>query len=192
MIPPVMGFTILNLALVFAWVFLDSWGLPGASLMILATASLAGNIPALSIVILVVFIAACMGDLGAYSFARVLSKPLLTKLRKFSFFRDEEEKARAKLVKYEFPIIYFSRFAMGSLCPIINYIAGIEKISKTKFTIAVITGELTYAIWFSTLGYLFGEIANSILGTINYTIFAVIGVIIIIAIIKYLIKKNSK
>lgn len=191
MIPSVIGFDIFTLALVFAWVFFDCWGIPGAGIAIMGTAALAGNIPSLFIVIFVVYIAACIGDIGAYSFARIISKPLLTRLRKLSFFKNNEKKARERLVKYEFQLIFFSRFAMGSLSPVMNYIAGIEKISKIKFLIAVLTGELVYATLFATAGYLFGGIAYTILGEVNWGIMALLGIALIGGIMKYLNKKKK-
>lgn len=192
MLPIVIGFDILALALVFAWVFLDCWGIPGAGIAIMGTAALAGNIPSLLIVIGTVYLAAILGDIGAYSFARIISKPLLTKLRKLSFFKNNEEKAREKLVKYEFQLIFFSRFAMGSLSPVMNYIAGIEKISKIKFLIAALTGELMYATLFSTAGYLFGATAYKILGEVNWAIIAIVIILLIFTIVRYSKKKKSQ
>ncbi len=191
MITTFLGLSILNLLLLFLWVFADSWGIPGASILIIATASLARSIPSLLLVILVVYLAAVIGDIATYSFARVVSTPLLKRLRKFSFFKEGEGKARKLLIKYEFMIIFLSRFTMGSLCPIMNYIAGLEKINRGKFILAVLTGELIYATFFSLMGYAFGEIANSVLGTANYLILTVVLVIIGLWIIKYFFKEKK-
>ena len=191
MITTLLGLNLINLLLLFLWVFADSWGIPGASILIIATASLARNIPSLLLVIGIVYLAAVIGDITTYSFARIISRPLLKRLQRFSFFRNGEPKARRLLVKYEFMIIFLSRFTMGSLCPIMNYIAGIEKVNRGKFILAVLSGELLYAIFFSLMGYAFGEIANTLLGTANYLILTVVLVIVGLWIVKYFFKEKK-
>jgi membrane protein DedA with SNARE-associated domain len=191
MIETIFGFNLLNIFLVFLWVFLDCFGVPGASISIIATASLARNIPSLILIILVVYVAACAGDILVYSIARIISSPLLKRLRRFSFFKHGEKKARRLLVKYEFMIIFFSRFAMGSLSPVLNYIGGIEKINRGKFILAVLTGEFLYALIFSLAGYLFGEIAINFLGTANYIVLTIVLVIIGLWIVRYFFKEKK-
>jgi membrane protein DedA with SNARE-associated domain len=190
MITSILGFNILNLLLIFVWVFIDCWGVPGAGMIIVATASLARGIPALLLVISVAYLAAVLGDISAYTFARIISKPLLKKLRKFKFFTHGEKKARRLLIKYEFLIIFFSRFAMGSLSPIMNYIAGIEKINRGKFILAVLTGEFVYASMFAIMGYLFGELTINLLGTANYIAVTIVLFIIGLWILRSFFKRK--
>ena len=187
----IIGFSIISLFIIFFCVFSDSCGVPGASASIIATASLARNIPSLLVVIGIVYCAACLGDICAYSFARFISRPLIHKLRRFSFFKEGEPRARKLLSKYEFLIIFLSRFTMGSLCPIMNYIAGIEKLNRAKFILAVLTGEFFYACIFSIVGFAFGELATSLLGTVNYTIITIVLVVLGLFVIRWMLRKNN-
>ena len=80
---------------------------------------------------------------------------------------------------------------MGSLSPILNYIGGIEKINRGKFVLAVLGGELLYALIFSLAGFLFGEVAINLLGTANYIILTAIVVIIGLWLVKYFLKEKK-
>jgi len=164
---------------------MSSFGLPGGIITMVAFGSLTGNLFALLGVMAVSFIAAVIGDILAYELIRKFSNKLEDKLRSFSFFKDNEHKTRKLLSLYEFPIIFFTRFAITSLCAVVSYICGLEKINRKKFILAVISGEFLFAVIYPLIGFTAGELFNNILSAINYS-----GVtILLIAILVYLIKK---
>jgi len=188
----IAGLSIASLIVLFFYGLLGSLGLPGGSLTLIAFGSLSGNITALIFVIIISFIAAVLGDILAYELARKLSDDFRNKLRKFSFFMNNELKAKNLLNKYEFPIIFFTRFALISLCVVVSYVSGFEKINRRKFILAVITGEILYAIIYPLIGFIAGEVFSSILSTINDVIIVILLVALIFYFARFLIKRRRK
>lgn len=156
-----------GLILLFLWVFTGSFGFPGSTVAMIAIGSLARGIPALVLISLISFVAVVLGDILAYELARKLSDRLRKILRKFLFFRDNESKARGLLNRYEFPIIFFTRFALIGLCVAVSYISGLEKVSRKKFIWAVIFGEFLFAVIYPLVGFAVGEIFGDLLNAIN-------------------------
>jgi len=176
----VTNLSIGSLILLFFWVFAGSLGVPGGAITMIAYGSLAGSVSKLILFMIISFVAAVIGDILAYELARRLSNKLRDKLRKLLFFRNNEPKVRSLLNKYGFYIIFFTRFALVNLCAVTSYVSGLEKINRKKFILAVISGELLFAIIYPLIGFTLGEIFSSLINAINYFIIAILLIILII------------
>lgn len=183
------GVGISGLFLLFSWVFASSLGIPGAMITMIAFGSLAENIQTLTLIIIFSFIAAVLGDILAYEIARKISTPLLKGLRKFSFFNKNELKARDLLNKHSFSIVFFTRFALISLCAVISYISGLEKLSRKKFYSAVISGEFLYALIYPIIGFVIGELLNNLLSAINDVAIVIILLVLVFYFVRFIIPK---
>ncbi len=187
-----ISFSTMGLILLCLWVFFGSFGLAGSSIAIISLSSTVKSLPVLIIIIFSCFIAVSLGDIFAYELARKLSNPLAEKLRFFAFFKNRELKANELLRKYESLIVFISRFALGSLCPVITYLSGLQKLNRKKFITAVLAGELIFSILFVSIGYLFGEVFNSIISAYSYFLLAIFLLILAFYFIKKAIKKYRK
>jgi membrane protein DedA with SNARE-associated domain len=183
--------SISGLVIMLLLVFGGSLGLPGGALSIISVSSLASNFSNILIIIVLSYIAAVLGDLLAYELAFKLSDRFRNKLRKFSFFRNNELKAKELIDKRGFSIVFFTRFALLSLCPVISYLSGFEKMKRKKYYLAVISGELLYALIFPIIGFTVGEVINSLISAIDYLALAVLLLVLLFFIIKYYLSKKK-
>lgn len=181
-----------GLIILFLWLFVGSFGLPAGTITMIAFGSLAGSINALILVIVISFVAVVLGDILAYELARKLSGRLREKLRKLSFFGDSEHRAKNLLDKYGFLIIFFSRFAILSLCVVVSYVSGFEKFNRRKFVTAVISGELLFAIIYPLIGFGIGVAFGNILTAVNYFILAILLLLLIFYLARLLLHRRKK
>lgn len=188
----IAGFSIASLLFLFFYILIGSLGFPGGSITMIAFGSLSSSISGLVWVMLISFIAAVLGDILAYELARKLSGKLRNKLKRYSFFKLNELRAKGLLNKYEFPIIFFTRFALISLCVVVSYVSGFEKINRKKFILAVIIGELLFAVIYPVIGFIAGEVFNNIINAANEIIIVVILIILALYFTRFLIKKARK
>ncbi len=186
------GISVLGLITIFVLQVAGSFGFPGGSLTLIAFASSITNITSLIIFTAVVFVAAAFGDILAYELAKFFSERFRTKLRRFSFFRDNEKKARNLLKEHEFSIVFWTRWIFFALCAVVSYVAGFEEINRKKFITAVLMGEFLYAIVHSIIGYFIGEVFNSLIGTLSSLTILVTLLAAVIYLIVYFVKKIRK
>lgn len=180
---------IAGLVFLFSYLVVGSFGIPGGTVTIVVFGSLANSFPSLLLVILISFLACVFGDILAYELARKLSGSFLIKLRKFSFFSHGEEKAREVLQKNEFSFVFFTRFALISLCPVISYVAGFQKLNRKKYFSAVVAGEFLFAAIYSILGYLIGETVSSLVNAVNEIVLVVLLIILGYYLIRFIISR---
>ena len=124
--------------------------------------------------------------------ASFFSKKFRKKLRKLSFFRDNEKKAKKLLEKYEFSIIFFTRFALTGLCQVTSYVCGFEKINRKKFITAVLIGELLFAILYSLIGFIAGTTLDMLIKTVNNLAVAIFLLLIAVYLAVYQVRKMGK
>lgn len=179
-----------GLITLFLWVLTGALGVPGSTVGIIIFGSLATKISSLIPIIIIVYIAVVIGDIIAYELASFFSKKFRKKLRKFSFFRDNEKKVKKLLEKYEFSIILFTRFALTGLCQVTSYVCGFEKVNRKKFIIAVLIGELLFAILYSLIGFVAGTALNMLIKTVNNLAIAVLLLLIAAYLTIYQIRKR--
>ena len=185
------GISVLGLVAIFILQVAGSFGFPGGSLTLIAFASSITNLSSLLVFTIVVFIAAAAGDIAAYELAKFFSERFRTRLRKFKFFRDNEEKARKMLKEHEFSIVFFTRWLFFALCAVVSYVAGFEEIDRRKFITAVIIGEFLYAVIHSIIGYFIGEVVNSLISTVTNATLLLALLAIVVYLIVYMVKKRK-
>jgi membrane protein DedA with SNARE-associated domain len=166
-----------------SWVIIPTMGL-----IIVSFGAAATSIPNLISLIILFYIATIIGDISIYFVARRFSRPVLKFLRRFRWFKKNEEKARPLFKKYGFYAIFISRFLNTELCVAMNYVSGFEKFNYKKFILAVLTGEFIYAAVYPTMGYIFKDTWGYILGLVRDFIW----MILIISGVIYLIYKITK
>jgi membrane protein DedA with SNARE-associated domain len=143
-------------------------------------------------VMFILYVAVVIGDSSVYFITRSFSGKVMGFFRKFRWFKHGEKKTRPLFKKYEFPIVFISRFLNTELCVIVNYITGLEKYNYKKFTLAVLAGEFLYIFGYMTFGYLFKETWLSLSKIIEKYVIIVLLAIALIYIIYRLIKKIKK
>jgi membrane protein DedA with SNARE-associated domain len=186
-----LNLNISGLIILFFWIIAGSLGLPGSTVDMIAEGSLATSFYAISIIIIISFIAAVIGDILAYELARKLSGRLRSRLIKFSFFKNREPRVKRLLNRYGFYMVFLTRFALTSLGAPMSYVSGLEKYSRKKFFLAVFSGELLYAIVYSLIGFTIGEIAGNLLSALNYAVLAFILILIIFYLTRHFIRKSK-
>ena len=186
------GISLLGLITIFLLQVAGSFGFPGGSLTLIAFASQITTLPSLIIFTIVVFIGAAAGDIGAYELAKFFGERFRIKLRKYSFFKDNEEKARKLLKEHEFSIVFWTRWIFFALCAVVSYLAGFEEINRKKFITAVLIGEFLYAVLHSIVGYFVGEAINSLIGTASNLMVLVVLLAVVIYLIVYFVRKMRK
>lgn len=173
----------------FITIFISSFIIiPGNSLVTASYASLATDIPNLLGVMIVVFIAAFLGDLAVYFIARKFSNRVNKYLRKFKWYKNKEEKARNRLEKYGFPFVFLSKFLIVGSSTIVNYISAFEKIKKSKFILGVLFGQIFYAVIYCTMGYFF---RNTLSDAIKFLQSFMLGIVLVL-IASYLIYRKIR
>ena len=126
----------------------------------------------------------------AYWLATRLRKPLFTLLRRFSSFSKAELPTRNLLGKYGFLTVFITRFVIISLGAAASYLSGLENLDRKKYFLAVVSGELLYAIIYPTLGYFGGAIFGDLIRAISNAIVSVFLLGVIIYFIYYLFKRR--
>jgi len=157
--------------------------LPGDSLLFAAGAISAISSLNVYLLILIIWMAAFLGDTANYWIGNILGQKLSSKIRK-----EYLDKTHEFYNKYGGLTIFIARFV-----PIVRtfapFVAGLGKMDYKKFFIYNISGGLVWTSLFIGLGYFFGNIP---LVKQNFSII-VIGIIIIsiIPIAVGLIKKKN-
>ena len=140
--------------------------------------------------IIIVYVAVVAGDILAYELAVFFSERFRNKLRHLSFFRDNEEKARNLLKKYEFSIVFYTRFVLTGLCQVTSYVSGFEKIPRKKFISAVLAGEFLFSVIYVLIGFLVGGLLNNFINTLNYSVIVIILLFVAFYLIRYMLGRR--
>lgn len=131
--------------------------LPGDSLLFAAGAFAALGYLNLSLLFLIIFLAAVLGDFVNYSVGNYVGPKVFKKEKSLLFNKDYLLKTEAFYEKYGPKTIIAARFI-----PIIRtfapFVAGIGKMNWLKFTVYNITGAALWCVVFLLGGYFFGNI----------------------------------
>ena len=190
----ISGLNLINLAVLFIWVLLSSFGLPGGLVAMVSSGAIASNFWDILIIIIIAALAAILGDILAYELARKFSLPIKKQLQKYKFYLKGETKATSLISKYGFFAVFITRFLLTGLCAITSYLSGFEKMKRKKYILAVISGEIIYAVIYTILGYIFRLAWNDLVGILDniiiITILIAIGIILFIIIYRIRKKKD--
>jgi len=162
--------------------------IPGVSVLIASYAAFQTTIPNLLLLIVAVWLSSVIGDYSVYLVSRKLSMPVRKFLNKFKWFNQNEEKVKKSLANHEFSAVFYSRFLITGVAPVINYLSGFEKLNAKKFFLAVLSGELVFALIYSLIGYIFRDTWRDLLNTIQYSFIALVGIIIALYLIRRIIR----
>lgn len=187
-----MVFNILEFVTLLLWTITGSFGAPASSVGIVTFSASLEQIRFVIITVLAIFITVSLGDILAYELASLLSDEFRQKLRRFSFFRKNEEKAGKFLKRNEFLIIFFTRFILIWLCAVVSYVAGFEKVNRKKYISAVLAGEFLFSVIYVLIGFFVGEVLNGIIQEVEYiTLAAAAGLVVVYTVI-YFVKRQIK
>jgi len=139
----------------------------------------------LSLVMLVAFIGGTAGDQFYFQLARKKGQSLL---ERFPSVKARLARADALVHRYGNIIIFGFRFLYGTriAVPILLGMGG--AISRWRFTVLNMAGAAAWAVTFSTLGYLFGNAMELLLGEIKRYEASLVAVIVAAGIILWLIR----
>ena len=188
----ISSINLINLGVLFFWVFLSSFGVPGGLVAMISSGAIANNLLDLADIIIVSAIAAILGDIFAYELARKFSVQISNQLQKFKFFINHELKARQYLGKYEFFAVFITRFALTGLCAVTSYISGFEKLNRKKYILAVVLGEILYGLIYTIMGFIFKLAWNDLVNIIDDFIILTILVAITVLLILIISRKRRK
>ena len=190
----ISGINPINLAVLFIFVFFSSFGFPGGLVAMISSGAIAGSFWDILIIIIIAAIAAILGDILAYELARKFSTFIKKRLQKYKFYLKGEIRARSLIGKYEFFSVFITRFLLTGLCAITSYISGFEKLNRKKYLLAVISGEILYAIIYTILGYIFRLAWNDLITFLdNIVIITIlIAAAVVLVIVIYRIRKRRK
>lgn len=152
--------------------------LPGDTLLFTAGFLASSGVFSYWYLILIVFLAAIMGDSFGYAFGKKVGPAIFRKENSFFFNKKHIEKAQAFYEKHGGKTIILARFTpiVRTFAPVL---AGVGKMSYGRFVFYNIIGALVWAFLLITLGYYFG----GLLGNIDYIILPLIVVVLMISFI---------
>ena len=188
------GGLILLGGIVFAEVgLLLGFFLPGDTLLIAAGIYAHGGHLSIVSVIVVVAVAAIVGDSTGYYIGRQLGPRLFTKPDGVIFRKDHIDKAEAFYEKYGAKTLLISHFlpVVRTFQPLL---AGVGRMPYRKFVVFDVIGDILWAVFVPLLGYFVG---SKIPGVDKYIQLVLIGVIVLSAgptlfhIIKFKLKQRN-
>ena len=178
MILPVLQGTLLDFAVLFGVIFVDSLGVPGGTVTLISTGALATGYGQLSLIVLIGTCAASMGDFAAYLIAFFFYEHLSPWLGRFKVYKNNEKKVRQQLNDSAFSLVFFTRWFLAAGGTVVSYICGFERIDKKKFLTAAVLGDAVYAMVFPVLGYSFREIWYDIADVVGNTLTVLLLIVI--------------
>ena len=156
--------------------------LPGDSLLLAAGILASQNLFNISGIMVVVIVAAVIGDSFGYGFGRKVG-PMFIKRESRFLNTQTVESVKAFYEKHGPKAIVFARFVplARTFAPIL---AGVSKMSGKRFFCYNIVGGLLWGVTLPMLGYTAGKIIPDI----QLYIYPIIGLIIVVSILPWLIK----
>jgi membrane-associated protein len=183
----------LSYIILFAIIFIETGlvfmpFLPGDSLLFAAGAFATTGSFNISILILLLWLAAFLGDTVNYYIGRIIGQKLIDN-HKIKINQKYIDRTQEFYNKYGGKTIFLARFI-----PIIRtfapFIAGISKMNYAKFSLYNILGGLTWVLIFTLSGYFFGNIPQ-VKENFSIVIFAIILISFIPVFIELISNKNS-
>jgi membrane-associated protein len=170
-------------------VFFGQMGIPLGSMFFLAWyGSTLFSLEYFGFTVLMVVIATSAGDLAAYGVGRQYSKPFQNFTRRHHRINQQVRRGRYLIDRYGGAMIFFSRFLISGLGPVINYLVGSDRYKSKPFLIWVIAGETLYALQCVGLGYLLRDTWEYMLVLISdvgwLALLVVIGVWLALSLVK--------
>lgn len=170
--------------------FLAQLGIPvGSSFFLMWYGSTLDTSSSLLMLIPLTACAAILGDMSAFSLGKLFSNKFDEAEKTYSWLAWQIDKSRHMIESYGTWIVWFSRFLVTGLGPIISYLLGSRKFSTLKFFSWVVFGEIIFTAEMLYLGYIFKNTWEDLLDFIANTGWLVGLILVSLWIIKSLIKK---
>lgn len=131
-----------------------------------------------------------LGDLTAYGIGRYYSESLERFASKRWRINKQLKRSRFLIAKYGSVMIFFSRFLITGLGPMVNYLVGGDRYRTRPFLFWVITGEALYALECLSLGYLLKDTWEYILVMVSDFGWIVLLVLIALLLVQMLIRRS--
>ena len=149
-------------ALLFAIIFVETGlvimpFLPGDSLLFIVGALCGADLMSLPLALLVMSVAAIMGDQVNYSIGHHFGPKVFQWEDSRFFNRAAFDKAHAFYEKYGGITIVLARF-MPFIRTFVPFVAGVAAMTRSKFTIYNVTGGLLWVLSLTIAGYFFGNL----------------------------------
>ncbi|WP_066270508.1 DedA family protein [Hydrogenophaga palleronii] len=132
--------------------------LPGDSLLFVVGALCGAGLMSLPLVMVLLVIAAILGDQTNYSIGRYFGPKVFQWENSRLFNRNAFNQAHAFYEKYGGITIILARF-MPFIRTFAPFVAGVAEMTRGKFTAYNVIGALIWVVGLTTAGYLFGNLA---------------------------------
>lgn len=100
---------------------------------------------------------ALLGDQTAYALGRLGGRPLVARFARAPARARMVARAEALVARHGLWAVYLSRWLFSPLAPYVCYLAGAARMSRARFGIASLGGEVTWAGLYVALGHAFAE-----------------------------------
>lgn len=182
---------------IFIFTFLASSAIPipSGTLLVASSAFASQGYFNITTIFIVAFTASLMGDNLSYWITRLYSKKILSKIKFTNRILNSKNFIiiEKSIKNHPGPFVFISRFEVISTLAT-NFICGLSKMPYNKFIVFEITGSFANILFYSALGYLFGDnwqAVNKLIG--NFSILLFLLIILCLSIFwKKIIKKLSR
>jgi membrane-associated protein len=185
------NFRIYNIWFLGILIILQCIGIPtGATIVVIASGAFAyaGEFN-LVILLLEVWIFSIIGDITAYYLWKIAGEKTLKRFSKVKvYFEPKLSRMEIYLEKHGKGAVFFSRFLISAIGPLINAAAGIADYELYTFTLFVVFGELLWTCIYIGIGYWFADSWDTIIPALTQFSKISIYFFLLIVIIYFLIK----
>lgn len=164
--------------------------LPGDSLIFAAGAFAAIGKMNFWLLLILIIIAAILGDTANYEIGRHFGKKIVNSKKKTLIKKENLEKAEALVKKYGGAAVFLARF-MPIIRTIVPFVVGMGELEYKKFIKYNAMGGIIWVTLFLTIGYLFGNIP-AVKSHFSLIIIAIVLLSLLPIIIAYIKNKITK
>jgi membrane-associated protein len=164
--------------------------LPGDSLIFAAGAFAAIGKMNFWLLLILIIIAAILGDTANYEIGRHFGKKIVNSKKKTLIKKENLEKAEALVKKYGGAAVFLARF-MPIVRTIVPFVVGMGELEYKKFIKYNAMGGIIWVTLFLTIGYLFGNIP-AVKSHFSLIIIAIVLLSLLPIIIAYIKNKITK
>lgn len=186
-IPGIAGIVFAESGLLFGFF------LPGDSLLFTAGFLVSQDIIKFNIhlLVMILFVAAVLGDNVGYTFGRRLGRRLFRRKDSFLFHQDNLKRAEEFYEAHGPKTIILARFVpvVRTFAPII---AGVSKMEYRTFAVFNMIGAFIWAVGLTYLGYFVGDVITRFGINIEYVILAIIFISVMPAVVHLLKEPASR
>ncbi len=165
----------------FVWTFLE-----GETFVLFAGAAAAQDILDIRMLIAIAWLGSYCGDQTYFYLGRMFGPKIL---QRFPKMQSGADKVAELILKYDVAFILTYRFIYG-LRNVSSFAMGLSGLDWKKFAFWNFWAAGFWAVTFSMVGYLFGEVLDNVLGhAIETVMLSLLGIIAVIVIGKHVWKK---